>query len=244
MAARVSYRLPRYGRLNPGRKHIAGADITAKMQRQYEHILAGLRHYGRYRTDAKRKQVAAATVRKMALGNPLNTGEERAARILAREFHGRPAREIIEIEEQESYDDYGAVLGSLERLDILTEDGNHAIPIKFDFEPGSEDNILVVSDAAGKNIDFVGGDQDIPWQQIEDVATDKNLVLVGPVCEIDYFADKHHLRGPAEQKQGITYYHEFGDNGGELPYLVFDTRNTKLMLVGGDYTVEPEGITG
>lgn len=241
--ARIGYRLPRYGRSNPGRKHIAGADITAKMQRQYEHILQGLREYGRYRTDAKRKQVAAATVRKMSRGNPLNSGEERAAR-LAQEFHGRPAREIIEIEEQESYDDYGAVLGSLERLDILTEDGKHAIPIKFDFSPGSEENVLVVSDPEGKNIEFVGGDQDIPWTEIEDVATDKNLVLVGPVCEINYFADKHHLEGPAEQKRGITYYHEFGDEGGELPYLVFDTRNSKLMLVGGDYTIEPEGITG
>lgn len=243
MAARISYRLPRYGRLNPGRKHIAGADITAKMQRQYEHILEGLRHYGRYRTDAKRKQVAAATVRKMEQGNPLNFGEERAAR-LAEKFHGRPAREILEIEERESYDDYGAVLGCLERLDILMDDGHSAIPIKFDFEPGSENNILVVSDPEGKNLDFVGGDQEIPWDEIEGVATDKNLVLVGPVCEIDYFADKHHLTGPAEQKRGITYYHEFGDQGGELPYLVFDTRNTKLMLVGGDYSIEPEGITG
>lgn len=243
MARVYPRRVPRFGRPNPGRKHIAGADITAKMQRQYEHILAGLREYGRYRTDAKRKQVAAATVRKMAQGNPLNFGETRAAR-LAADFHGRPAREIIEIDQRESYNEYGAVLGSLERLDILTEDGKHAIPIKFDFEQGSPDNVLVVSDPDGKNIEFVGGDQSIPWHQIEDIATDKNLVLVGPVCEIDYFADKHHLEGPEEQKQGITYYHEFGDEGGELPYLVFDTRNSQLMLVGGDYTIEPEGITG
>ena len=241
--ARIGYRLPRYGRSNPGRKHIAGADITAKMQRQYEHILQSLRDYGRYRTDAKRKQVAAATVRKMAQGNPLNFGEERAAR-LAERFHGRPPREILEIDERESYDDYGAVLGALERLDILTEDGRNAIPIEFDCEPGGKDNVLVVADPEGKNIEFIGGDQSFPWDQIEDTATDKNLVLVGPVCEIDYFADKHHLDGPDEQKRGITYYHKFGDEGGELPYLVFDTRNEKMMLVGGDYKVEPEGITG
>lgn len=243
MATRIGYRLPRYGRGNPGRRHIAGADITAKMQRQYEHILESLRHYGRYRTDAKRKQVAAATVRKMKIGNPLNFGEERAAR-LAEQFHGRPAREIIEIEEREDYDDSGAVLGCLERLDILMDDEQTAIPIKFDFRPESDDNVLVVADPEGKNIEFVGGDQSIPWDEIEGIATDKNLVLVGPVCEIDYFADKHHLQGSAEQKHGITYYHEFGDEGGELPYLVYDTRNEKLIMVGGEYTIEPEGITG
>jgi hypothetical protein len=74
--------------------------------------------------------------------------------------------------------------------------------------------------------------------------TEKNLVLVGPVCEISYFADKHHLSGPKEQKDGITYYHNFGEDDDELPYLVFDRRNRKLLLVGGSYTIESEGITG
>src|SRR5215467_11463128 len=56
--------------INPGRKHIAGKDVTAKMQRQYEHILKSLRSGHYFKTDAKRKQVAAATVRKLA-HNPL-----------------------------------------------------------------------------------------------------------------------------------------------------------------------------
>lgn len=243
MMARIAHRLPRQGRMNPGRRHLAGADVTAKMQRQYEDILESLRHYGRYRTDAKRKQVAAATVHKLAHRNPLNQDEQRAHE-LAEEFHGRAPREIIEVEERETYNEYGAVLGYLERLDILMDDGHTFVPIEFDFEPGSEENVIVMADPAGKNIEFVGGDQDIPWQEIEGVQADKNLVLIGPVCEIDYFADKHHLSGPASQKNGITYYHEFGDEGGELPYLVFDTRNSKLLFVGGDYTIEPEGITG
>jgi len=56
---------------NPGRKHIAGKDITAKMQRQYEHVLESLRASRTFgRDDKKRKSVAAATVRKLA-HNPL-----------------------------------------------------------------------------------------------------------------------------------------------------------------------------
>jgi hypothetical protein len=324
---KIANRMPRLGRGNPGRKHLRGGDVTAKMQRQYEHVLESLRRYHRYPSDRKRKQVAAATVRKLAGQNPkvripreiltrlddvgydyerkefwseltpeqqsyvkdeaehlidliqsgeswyghdaqgrrearrdlkqaqqflssisrtrnIGNEESRAERI-AEEFHGRPARETIEVIEDEAYDDYGAVLGYLQKLDILMEDGDTFIPIEFDYQPDSEDNVLVVSDPKGANIEFVGGDQDIDWQLVEGATeADKNLVLVGPVIEIDYYADKHHLEGPKEQEDGITYYHEFGEDDEELPYLVFDRRNRKLLFVGGNYTIEPEGITG
>lgn len=56
---------------NPGRKHIKGKGITAKMQRQYEHILESLRDSRTFgKDDKKRKSVAAATVRKLN-HNPL-----------------------------------------------------------------------------------------------------------------------------------------------------------------------------
>jgi hypothetical protein len=173
--------------------------------------------------------------------------DETRAERLAEEFHGRPAREYFEIEEKETYDDFGAVLGCLQGLKILMDDGDSFIPIEFDYEPDSDDNVLVVADPEGKNIEFVGGDQDIDWQDVDGAReADKNLVLVGPVMEIEYFADKHHLSGPKEQKKGITYYHEFGEDAedAELPFLIFDRRNTKMWLAGGSYTIEPEGITG
>jgi hypothetical protein len=163
---------------------------------------------------------------------------------LAEEFHGRPVREIFDIEEREIYSEYGGVLGELQRLDILMDNGRDFQSIEFDFEEGADDNILVMAPDK-HNIEFVGGDQDFNWWEIDGATqSDKNLVLVGPVCEIDYFADKHHLGGPETQKDGITYFHEFGDEGGDLPWLVFDTRNRKLLFTGGDYTIEPEGITG
>lgn len=257
-APNIRNRLARQGRRNPGREHLAGADVTAKMQRQYEHILQSLRDYKRFRTDAKRKQVAAATVRKMQenpsalkrLFRNLGVDEETQAERLAEEFHGRPVRDYIDVTEEETYDQHGTVLGYLVELHILTEDGEAEIPVRFPYdltETGRASNILVVSNPAGTNIEFVGGDQDIPdWQEIEGagVADDKYLVLLGPVIEIVYWADKHHLSGPKEQAQGMEYFHIHGDDSDELPYLVLDRRNTKLLLVGGDYTVEPEGITG
>lgn len=240
--ARIANRMPRAGRCNPGEWHLSGSGVTAKMQRQYEDILDSLRHYHRYRSDAKRKQVAAATVRKLAHHNPLNQDERRAEE-MAESFHGRPVREIIELEEREVYTANAGVLGELEALYILTEDGRHSQKIEFDFDEGGDDNILVMA-ADDHNIEFAGGDQEIEWQKIEGAShAEKFIVLVGPVCEIDYFADKHHL-GDDDQKYGSPYYHYFGDEGGDLPWLAYDTRNVKLILVGGDYTVEPEGITG
>lgn len=173
-----------------------------------------------------------------------NPDNERIAEAIARNFHGRPVRGFTEIDETEIYSEYGGQLGELMRLDILMENGRDSQSIVFDFEQGAEDNVLMFA-PDDHNIEFVGGDQDFPWWKIEGATqSDKNIVLVGPVCEVDYFADKHHLSGPKEQKEGITYFHEFGDEGGELPTLLFDTRNKKILFAGGDYTIEPEGITG
>jgi len=253
-AARVKNRMPRSARPNPGRKHLAGADVTAKMQRQYEHILQSLRDYKRFSSDARRKSVAAATVRKLQR-NPstlsnwlrnLTLDDEGKAERLAEDFHGRPPQDFIDVVEAESYDEHGAVLGYLVELCLLTEDGEAEIPISFPYDPKEPDqNVLVVSNPGGTNIEFVGGDQDIDWRAVDGASLqDKYLVAVGPVLTISYWADKHHLSGPKSQAQGIEYEHEFGEHSGELPFLVFDRKNTKLLLVGGAYTIEPEGITG
>lgn len=251
-------RMGRYGKPNPGRRHLAGADVSAKMQRQYEHILGSLRRHRRYASDAKRKQVAAATVRELSQ-NPsriaslfrnlgIGVDEESRAQLLAEDFHGRPAREVIEVEEEDVYDRHVAVLGYLLELKILMEDDASFVPIKFsdDYpEQVDEDTVYVVSNPAGTNLEFIGGDQDIDWQSVDGASQQgKHLVWVGPVHSIAYFTDKHHLTGPKSQRDGTPYEHEFGEDGGELPHLIFDRQNKRLLLVGGDYTVEPEGIAG
>jgi hypothetical protein len=247
--------MARFGRRNPGREHLSGEDVTSKMQRQYEHILESLRKYRRQWSERRRKSVAAATVRGMAAGNPgavadwlqsagIATDEQSQAELLAEDFHGRPGRQTIDVTEYEAYDEHGTVLGILVGLEIVDEDGEYETPIEFDYDSaGGRDNILVVSNPAGTNIEFVGGDQDIDWQTVDGAGAEgKYLVYVGPVWAVSYFADKHHLSGPKAQKDGIEYRHEFGDDGGELPHLVFDARNRKLLLVGGEYHIEPEGV--
>lgn len=237
----IANRTGRMGRINPGPKHIAGADVTPKMQRQYEHILASAREYDRYGSEAARKRVAVATVRKLAH----NPGQAEARR-LAEEFHGRMSRGEFEVTEHEIYDEFAGVLGYLSKLGILDPDENHQNPISWPYDPDvPEENILVIA-TDEHNIEYVGGDQRFDWQNVPGASTSdlKNLVFVGPVYEIDYWADKHHLTGPKQQEDGMIYYHTFGEEGGELPWLIFDARNAKLLFVGGDYRITPEGIAG
>ena len=149
--------------------------------------------------------------------------------------------------EEDAYETSGAVLGYLVELGIMADDDRSEIPIRFPYDPQEpENNILVVSNPQGTNIEFVGGDQDINWRAVDGASAmnEKHLIMVGPVEEIVYWADKHHLSGPKEQKNGMEYYHDFGEDTDELPWLIFDRMNTRLLLVGGAYTIEPEGITG
>ena len=234
----IANRVGRFGRMNPGRKHIAGSDITPHMQHAYEQILKSIRERGDY--PGREKEVAARIVRSKLAHNP---GEAEARR-LAEEFHGRMSRGEFQVTETEVYDEFGGVLGYLSKLGILDPDGRHFNPIDWPYDADvPEENILVIA-TDEHNIEYVGGDQDFDWQNMPGASTSelKNLIFVGPVVRIEYWADKHHLSGPKQQEDGMIYYHDFGEENGELPYLVFDTRNIKLIFAGGDYRITPEGI--
>lgn len=247
----------RQGKSNPGRQHLRGADVTGTMQRQYTRILQSLRDRSRYDSEAKRKQVAAATVRKLHnpgafnavmrhLGLPIDDASR--AEQLSEEFHGRPVREIIEIEEEEVYDTDVSVLGLLKELEILMDDEDAVIPIRFSDDEDrtiDDDTVWVVSNVAGTNIEFIGGDQNIDWRNVDGASDEgKYLVWVGAVYSITYHTDKHHLSGPRSQANGTPYNHLFADEGGDLPCLIFDRQNQKLLFVGGNYRITPEGIAG
>lgn len=101
-----------------------------------------------------------------------------------------------------------------------------------------ETNVRVAASGNGRQLCFVGGDQQLDLQSIALAADpDKDHVAIGPVKQIDYFTSKaFHNFEPTQ------YFHRFGEEGGSLPILCFDTLNQALYLVGGDYRVKPEGI--
>lgn len=61
------------------------------------------------------------------------------------------------------------------------------------------------------------------------------LAKLGTLEEVTYST---HKRGDGPSR----YVHSFGEEGGQKPDLAVDVDTRDLVLVGGDYTVEPRGI--
>ena len=185
----------------------------------------------------------------------------RQAEDMVRRFHGREPREVISIIETDSYDDTLPVYGQLLELNIMTDDGKAYVPIVFARMNGNKPSLAlpemvqVCGDVGGHNLYFKDGDQFLNMEKLaklglvdpECLENPKDIITIGPVWSIVYFTDKHHLEGPKYQKTGAAYEHQFGEEAdkgeyGEQPTLLYDTRNSRLLLSGGSYTVTENGI--
>lgn len=159
-----------------------------------------------------------------------NNSEAEAARALTEAFHGRPMRSVREVTERYETPTQLADLGRLVLLDVRTSQGR--------VDLGRGGNVRVAATGDGRNLYFVGGNQTLDLAQLGlGHVLPRDYVPLGKVRKIVYFTSKDfHNFEPVE------YVHKFGEEGGEPPDLVYDTRNRKLLLVGGSYEVRREGI--
>lgn len=160
---------------------------------------------------------------------------EEAAAQLSAAWHGRPAKETMEVEETVVLHDVLPHLAWLEALEVLVSD-DKAVTIEF------KRDVALCGTLGENQLYFVGGDQRLssldPFRLDEGEAA-KDLVNLGPCFSIRYYTDKYHLQGT----NGFhSFIHHFGDKGGVLPVLVYDVLNKRLMLVGGSYTITDAGI--
>jgi hypothetical protein len=179
---------------------------------------------------------------------------------VARGFHGRENQETFEIVEKEVYRENLACLGEMVELEVLIEAraNEGLIPVCFSRE-NTEDIVLLGCSSDRKQL-YLTGDTSLPDDWLEEACPlnfEKDKVPVGFVYSISYFADKHHLTGPKQQKQGTEYIHCFGEQtfkqkgvrgmeqkiqGGALPILIYNRLSGGMELVGGIYQVRDEGI--
>jgi hypothetical protein len=77
----------------------------------------------------------------------------------------------------------------------------------------------------------------IPAGKTRTVRTRKavDLAELGRLESVTYSTNKRG-DGPSH------YVHEFGEEGGRKPSLAVDAHTRDLVIVGGDYDVEPRGI--
>jgi hypothetical protein len=158
--------------------------------------------------------------------------DEGAAEILDQyeSFHGRQARQLQEREEKVLVRTDFAKCGRLLDLTVwLDEDRPVVLTPK---------GVNVVTSGDGGSLYFQGGDQQLPLESLGLAEyLPKDYVRVGEVEKIAYHTQKgFHNFEPRD------YEHEFGEEGGELPTLNYDTLNKLFFLTGGSYSVRPEGI--
>jgi hypothetical protein len=179
------------------------------------------------KTSLDGAKLALATGKARQIKNPEDMGPASA---MYESFHGREPARIIEHTENFDYRAQLAELGKLLELRIKITGGDKATLDGFG-------NCQVACDPDGKNIAFLGGSQAIDLDALE-IESDKDLIELGEVTYIAYFAKKgfHNF-------EPIDYTHHFGEVDGIRPILTYDSFNRKLFLIGGNYSVKPEGIT-
>lgn len=188
------------------------------------------------------------------ISNPSNTAIDEEAIRLTESFHGRTIRDVYDYDESDSYDQDLAELGELRELELSCNNGKAVCPLQF--EKGKLAPRLA-SSPDGKQLYFIGGDQDLDdilgdlrKQKVDELSVHtsektiggKRMIPIATVHTIAYFADKHHLTGPKQQKNGMEYEHEFGEKSGVKPVLFYDGMNKRMAIVGGDYFVTERGI--
>ena len=178
----------------------------------------------------------------LILGNPrgkkrskrkrLNPDQMQEAIELYEKFHGKAPAEILEMQEAFAMRKEYAALGELLSLMVANGSGK-TIELVF-----KDDGVKVASSPKGTQIYFIGGNQNIgsALGQFEADAT-KDFVELGECREIVYTTQKEF-----DRFQTIDYAHEFGEEGGARPTLIYARLAKRLMLAGGDYKVEAPGI--
>lgn len=160
-----------------------------------------------------------------------DSGAAAAARLSA-DFHGRPPRKVTEYTEAVLEHSDLAELGRMVELQVLNRDGNDIFSLEF------KGDIRLACSPDGGQLYFVGGNQEVPLRKLHLAAgLPKHHITIGQVLKIAYHTSKvFHSFEPS------VYEHEFGEDGGSLPWLQYDVLNKMLYLTDGTYRVKQEGI--
>ncbi len=159
---------------------------------------------------------------------------ESGAAAMYETFHQRAPERVEEYEENFHYHGWLAELGEMQEIKValIYLDPPKEAVIRFD--PGTK---LGCSED-GRQLYLVGGDQSVDLKSLgfgkEWV---RDYMLLGVLHELTYRTKKGF-----DKFKTIDYYHELGEDSGDLPVLAYDNLNQQLMVVGGKYVVKYEGI--
>jgi hypothetical protein len=183
---------------------------------------------------SKRKAIAQAR----AMKNPSKPEELTQAVELFETFQGKRAENIIEAQRSAAMRTDYAALGPLLAIGLYTPNLKIPSPDHWEDYPHLKfgKDVMLASNAGASQLYAIGGDQDVSKvaAQIPDVDTSKDLLDLGPIAFVVYFARKS-----ADNFQPTEYMHQFDT---PRPSLGFDQVKREIFFAGGRYTIEERGI--
>jgi hypothetical protein len=149
------------------------------------------------------------------------------------EFHGKSPRELLEIEESAVSRQEFVSLGDLVELRMELPDRGI---LKFTF--AESDGVKLASSPNGKQLYFIGGDQNIlPGLEEHGIDTSKDLLDLGDAVFVSYDAQKWQTNF-----DDTIWEHHLGEESGQFPRAFFDKFKCRIFLAGGNYRIEKPGI--
>jgi hypothetical protein len=153
-------------------------------------------------------------------------------------FQGKRAKNIVEAQRSAAMRMDYAAIGPLLAIGLYAEDLKIPSPDHWEDYPHLkfEKDVTLASNAEGSQLYAIGGDQDLSSvaAKIPDVDTSKDLLDLGPIAFVVYFARKS-----VDNFQPTEYMHQFD---APRPSLGFDQVKREIFFAGGRYSVEAPGI--
>jgi hypothetical protein len=165
-----------------------------------------------------------------------------AAMAVSEEFHGRPVKAMIPVQQKRHYHKYLAQLGELRKLIVETRDGKTRVTLsKFG-------GAMLASNEDRNQLFIVDGDQSVNLQDFG-IRNPHEVETLGEVVKIEYFTDKEHLGSEGGEAVYVHKFRATNDNGrhktvrmARNPDLIYYLRDEHLEFSGGSYEIRAEGI--
>jgi len=158
-----------------------------------------------------------------------------SAATIREDFTGAPSEYVTSANEPHMPAGDYAQLGELLALYVKPMKGGQVMQIDF-----KRPRPKVVTDESARQIWFFEGDQDVTDSLASFGAHDRGAGLfeLGEARRIDYKQRKEHVPDPDVDE----WRHQFGEETGVMPTVLFDRNRKRLILEGGEYEIRREGI--
>jgi len=155
------------------------------------------------------------------------------AKAMFERFHGRASSKSVDYKQAQHFHEHLAELGDLVSLKVLMPEWHEDEAMLLTFK-----GVKACCSEDGGQIYFVGGDQRLNLNKLGLADTlPKDHVVIGPLLDLVYFTAKKF-----DGFKPFEYEHAMGEEGGELPTLLYDVRSELFYLAGGSYQCLQPGI--